>query len=373
VTTATQPITAVRAPQKERRVVQLDFVRGIAILLVLEYHFTSTPGTGLNIVERFFNRTGWMGVDLFFVLSGFLVGGLLVQELLITGGVRVRRFLVRRLLKIWPAYYFYLLVQIVIRRHPLSTFLWQNLLNVQNYFETSLKHTWSLAVEEHFYLLLPAALLLIYKVKFLRARTGYVLIGVCALVLAGRVCMTIFAGPGRWELDTHARLDELLFGVLLSYLLYSSKEMFHKLSQQRIVCIIATLLVFVIAAVVNKEGVYMATVGYSVNYLCFGCFVLLVYGYTGWASRTWLYGRIAWMGRYSYGIYLWHVSVRDPVHAIVAHLPHRIQGVALFIGEYVAAIVLGVLLTKAIEFPVLRIRDRLIPRGEAHLAPSAPA
>jgi len=373
VTTATQPITAVRAPQKERRVVQLDFVRGIAILLVLEYHFTSTPGSSLNIVERFFNRTGWMGVDLFFVLSGFLVGGLLVQELLITGGVRVRRFLVRRMLKIWPAYYFYLLLQIVIRRHPLSTFLWQNGLNVQNYFETSLKHTWSLAVEEHFYLLLPAALLLIFRARFLRARTGYVLAGVCGLVLAGRVVTEIIAGPGRWELDTHARLDELLFGVLLSYILYSSKETFHKLTQQRVVCIIATIAVFVIAAIVPKDGTYMATVGYSVNYLCFGCLVLLIYGYNGWASRTRIYGWIAWIGRYSYGIYLWHVSVRDPVHSLVNHLPHRLQGICLFVGEYAAAIVLGVILTKAIEFPVLRIRDRLIPRGEAHLAPSAPA
>ncbi len=87
---------------KSGRVIQLDFVRGIAILAVMAYHFNRAAvqnplARGFDFVSR---RVGWSGVDLFFVLSGFLVGGLLVQELLKTDGLHVGRFLVRRTMKI---------------------------------------------------------------------------------------------------------------------------------------------------------------------------------------------------------------------------------------------------------------------------------
>src|ERR1700730_9432597 len=109
----TNPLTPFPAPRpaESRRVMQLDFVRGIAILLVMEFHFLTVPIQNplARAFEFFFKRIGWMGVDLFFVLSGFLVGGLLIQELLKARSIRIRRFLFRRMFKIWPAYYFYIL------------------------------------------------------------------------------------------------------------------------------------------------------------------------------------------------------------------------------------------------------------------------
>ena len=102
-------------------------------------------------------------MDLFFVLSGFLVGGLLFNELRGRGKLDVPRFLIRRGFKIWPSYYVYLAAVAVLmarRSVPgLAASLLPNLLNVQNYFGTPLQHTWSLAVEEHFYLALPLLLL----------------------------------------------------------------------------------------------------------------------------------------------------------------------------------------------------------------------
>ena len=365
-----------RAAEKgAARVVQLDWVRGLAILLVIGFHAikleTNNPFARAGAFIG--NRIGWMGVDLFFVLSGFLVGGLLIQEITRTGQIQVGRFLVRRMLKIWPPYYFYLLFQIVLHRHPLQSFVWQNLLNIQNYAGTSLKHTWSLAVEEHFYLLLPFLLVQVYRNRFIRSHLDACLVAICAGVLLVRIASFPFAGAERIQWQTHTRLDALLFGVLLSRILYASRERFEQLLRHKAISATLGISVFVIALVAPiYDSAYLATIGYTVNYLCFGALLLLVYGYRGPLVRTWSYRAVAWIGRYSYGIYLWHLSVREPLAHLMARLPTSVAWLALLAAQFAAAIVLGALLTKLVEFPALRLRDRLFPRGVAQLAPENP-
>src|ERR1700722_10605884 len=85
------------------RSVELDFVRGVAILLVIGFHAVSpkTPYAFFEGLDATLKSVGWSGVDLFFVLSGFLVGGVLLSEYKKTGGIDVKRFIVRRGLKIW--------------------------------------------------------------------------------------------------------------------------------------------------------------------------------------------------------------------------------------------------------------------------------
>jgi len=354
---------------------QLDVVRGLAILLVIDHHAIFLPTD--NIIARVNHfvgsRIGWMGVDLFFVLSGFLVGGLLVQELTYTGNLQVSRFLVRRMLKIWPAYYFYIAFQIAVRRHPLHSFLWQNLLNIQNYVGTSLNHTWSLAVEEHFYLLLPLVLLCIYRRHALRAYLQPILIAVCVAVLCIRIASFPMLGALRIQWETHTRLDSLLFGVLLSHILYASRDRFERLLQRRVILAVLVLTVFVIALLQDGASTpYMSTVGYTVNYLGFAALTLLIYGYHGSLTHTRLYKAIAWIGTYSYGIYLWHLSVREPLASLARRLPGSVAWCFLIVAQYGAAIVLGVLVTKLVEFPALRLRDRLFPRGVAQLPPAIP-
>jgi len=357
------------------RVIQLDFVRGIAILLVIDFHAISVPSN--NYIARINHfvgtRIGWMGVDLFFVLSGFLVGGLLVQELTRTGNIQIQRFLLRRMMKIWPAYYAYILFQIIVRRHPLDSFLWQNALNIQNYAGTSLKHTWSLAVEEHFYLLLPLVLLFIYKNTRLRSNIRLILIAVCVAVLCIRIVSFPILGAARLEWETHSRLDGLLFGVLLSHVLYASRQQFDRLLQYRSIFAALATGVFAIALMTGGAATpYMSTFGYTVNYLAFGALTLLIYGYRGNLIENYLYQAVAWVGTYSYGIYLWHLSVREPLASLAVKLPGSIAWLYLIVAQYAAAIVLGVIATKLVEFPVLRMRDRLFPRGVAQLPPANP-
>src|SRR5690242_16904565 len=111
------------------RTIELDFLRGIAIIAVMGYHF-HTVATGFRvipIIQYPFTHFGREGVNLFFTLSGFLVGGLLLRQYASTGVIDARRFIVRRIFKIWPAYYVLIAFHMVAGRHPLSTFAVQNL------------------------------------------------------------------------------------------------------------------------------------------------------------------------------------------------------------------------------------------------------
>ena len=141
----------------------LDLLRTVAVTMVIIGHLPDAPRESFQLVRwvaDWFRRYGSLGVDLFFVLSGFLVSGLLFREYLAKGRADVRRFLIRRGFKIYPAFYVYAVLTVVLRiRMGDSLTLRQvlsELLFVQNYGAHVWSHTWSLAVEEHFYLLLAA-------------------------------------------------------------------------------------------------------------------------------------------------------------------------------------------------------------------------
>ena len=121
--------------------------------------FANLRGDCITLVKR-----QWI---FFYVLSGFLIGGLLISEIRETGDLNVKRFLVRRGFKIWPSYYVFLVVAFahmmshhVVNFHSGIDKLWSFVFNLQNYLGPFdlLTHTWSLALEEHFYLLLPILL-----------------------------------------------------------------------------------------------------------------------------------------------------------------------------------------------------------------------
>ena len=140
-----------------KRDTRLDVLRGVAVVMVLVHHSPTRLGGWV--------QAGWSGVDLFFVLSGFLVSGLLFKEYLAAGRIRPWRFYLRRGFKIYPNLYVMLAVAAVLQAAlgpPLvPRLVLHDALFVQNYLGPWWGHTWSLAVEEHFYLLLPPVLLLL--------------------------------------------------------------------------------------------------------------------------------------------------------------------------------------------------------------------
>jgi peptidoglycan/LPS O-acetylase OafA/YrhL len=353
------------APQSQKRQLELDFIRGIAILMVLHFHYSSRnifiyPIQGLPLINF-----GWAGVDLFFVLSGFLVGGLLCKEWKKSGHVQVGRFLKRRGFKIWPAYYFYLLVEVIVRKHPLNSFFWPNLLNYQNYVRTSLSQTWSLAIEEHFYILLSAA---IWWCSSRRVPVRRFFYGMMIVAFAVATYRTYLALRGReYFLPTHTRIDALLLGVMLATLFHFSRERFLTLQNKTVLLALiagGSLIVLLFDPQVSGNGfqIVAADLGSAALFL-------LLYK-PGTADHGRLYKMVAAIGVYSYGIYLWHIGMVSPVQAVLRHFPTA-KPYLQYPVTLMVAITVGFLMTKLVEFPFLRLRERLIPTIQTYELPEA--
>lgn len=345
------------------RNIELDFVRGVAILLVVGFHALSppTPYAFFGGIESTVKAAGWSGVDLFFVLSGFLVGGVLLSEYKKTGALDVKRFIIRRGLKIWPAYYFYIFFQVVVRKHPIRSFLFANLLHIQNYIGTSLEHTWTLAVEEHFYLLLSIAVGWMALRRLPVRKMIVIFVVLLPPVLAIRAA-TWYAGLhqiAQWS--THTRIDSLLFGVILAALLQFYPRYFDWIVRRKALLILIWISAMAFLAIAHDKPATLYTIGYTCIYLGYGAFMLLLYKYSGPTRQFVAYRVIAKIGVYSYGIYLWHLSVREACFRFASHFNPALSWPVAIVSQYVTAIVLGAILTHLIEWPALRIRDRLFP------------
>src|SRR6476620_3555906 len=213
--------------QNRERQPGLDLLRALAIVVVVIYHAAlfgfKLPGR----VDRF----GWIGVDLFFVLSGYLIGGQLLAPLARDQRIKLGRFFTRRALRIMPAYFVVLAIYFLLpawREYPeMSQPLWKFLLSVQNialHGGTAFSHAWSLAVEDQFYLALPFLLLI------LCGRPRAAVIVPCLLVVGG-IILRAFLAVQNPSVDggvsfrafqawiyypTWTRLDPLVFGVVLA-------------------------------------------------------------------------------------------------------------------------------------------------------------
>src|SRR6185369_5257906 len=130
-----------------KRIFDLDVLRGIAVLLVMGVHVPAYP---------IWSTFGGWGVDLFFVLSGFLISNLLFTEYRNSGGILLKRFFFRRALKLYPSFYFLLILTIIYCVILHLPFTARQVIGevtlTQNYVSSMWGHTWSLAVEEHFYI-----------------------------------------------------------------------------------------------------------------------------------------------------------------------------------------------------------------------------
>lgn len=364
---------------RKGRNLQLDVLRGVAILLVLCSHSVSLherAGWAEPIVTVL-QRIGWSGVDLFFVLSGFLIGGLLFNEISRDGTLDVKRFLVRRAFKIWPVYFAFLAVMIV-RSARHSPTIWAgvrpllpNLVHLQNYFGpaelTPWTHTWSLAVEEHFYLALPLLLLALVRFGKISWLPG-VTLGVALACLAMRlphwnqpyVRLIVYT-------PTHLRVDSLMFGVALAYAYHRRPSLLAWVARARPALLACGLLL--LAPMFHWElfAPFTYTIGFTLTYLGYGCILIACVdanaGVLGRALGSPPARVIAFIGFYSYSIYLWHILVREQfVHHL--HSIDRYGATAYFLmtaADIALATAVGVLSSKLIERPFLALRDRLFP------------
>src|ERR1700730_69839 len=353
---------------------RLDVLRGIAVLLVMFNH---------GGIWRAAAQHGWLGVDLFFVLRGFLISGLLFSEYKARSSISFKRFFVRRGMKIYPAFYLFLFLTAVVyylvfhRLSPPTHYL-AEVFFVQNYWPGVWDHTWSLGVEEHFYILLPAVLLLLLR-RFPGQRDPFralpwIFILIAIMCIAFRAASVCFGTPNYHTAyaASHDRIDALFFGALLGYFYHFRRQVLdHLLSstRNRLVLAACSAGLFSTVFLFPRNSRLFSTVGFTCLYLGFGGVLLLSIYLQGIlrGKPARFVGAIgtgaAYVGMYSYSIYLWH----GPTGALFPGFVRRLLHISFFNGYErfavyaVGSLVIGITMSKIIEYPVLRLRDRIFP------------
>jgi peptidoglycan/LPS O-acetylase OafA/YrhL len=308
----------------------LDGMRGIAVLLVIVYHFTAhhvkqsiEPGSFNGVFSQFFN-VGWCGVDLFFVLSGFLITGILCDA---KGASNYfPKFWMRRILRIFPLYYGFLLVLFVLvpLAHRFSPLIQQHLAEQRwlwgygsNFYYSMashplidafrLQHFWSLAIEEQYYLIWP------FVIFFLQPRAAIRVSLVCIAVALG--LRVILAAKGCdpiiiWNL-TPCRMDGLAVGALCALAVRADFKMNALLKAVRPITILSAMGLIAILfwrRTWSWDDRVMESVGISlINLFCGGILLAAINSSTGTALQ-WLLSCpvLTIFGFYSYAIYVFH-------------------------------------------------------------------
>ncbi len=311
-------------------------------------------------------------MDLFFVLSGYLVGGLLFQEHQLRGTLDWKRFLVRRGMKIYPTFYIWLGVFLIGPcvhgdLPPIRNILGE-VFFLQNYLGGLRDHTWSLAVEEHFYVLLVATLAILavrgraHAHAFKRVPVLVAGVGVLCLVLRLATARSV-TGVGDLPIAwTHLRLDSLAFGVLLAHWRASRPgDVDGWVRPHRRGLVLVGLLCLAPAFVLPIEtSWWIRTFGFTFNYLGAGALLMACVDLGAGEAPSRLCRAAAWLGVFSYPIYVWHMEVvlrlYGRLHLVAGWSVWSTAGVSV-----IASLCLGVAFGRLIEWPTLRLRDRFFP------------
>lgn len=372
---------------KHARLAGLDTLRALAIALVLMSHyqgFVSHAGT-----FGFIGRIGWAGVDLFFVLSGYLIGNQLLARAARGESLDLKTFFARRLLRTLPNYYAVLAVYLLLPDSPIAGKsmgpVWSFLSFTQNFglnYGETFTHSWSLCIEEQFYLVLPLAVL-----ALVGSRRSPRLLW-CALFAAIGAGMTVrgvafmdgmeaFAAPVYYS--SFCRFDELLPGVAIAMLKNFHPSAFARILRYGNALLAAGLAMAaaVLYGVTNEmPTAFMAsTFGFSLVAASFALLTCSALSPGSLLNRLRIPGTAS-LALWSYAVYLVHKPV---FMALRPELVHRNidPGAPLTIASVMAAGILGGwLLYRVVETPFMRLRARWYPVGASkarHTAVASPA
>lgn len=369
-------------------------MRFLAVVMVLFTHANMFPASRkflINVPDPFFtplnmlHKGTWAGVDLFFVLSGFLVSGLLFQELARTGTVFPGRFLIRRGFKIYPAFWVMLMAAIIWTWHSGGLITLKGVLTelffLQNYMPgpppscmaTICGITWTLAVEEHFYFMLAGIFWILKKRAALNQAVNVHVIPklfwcvAIACLLARLVTWAVVPAYVQkyyiWIIyATHVRMDSLFFGVLLAYYWHNRWDENFKNRLMAYRWLFAGVGLVLLSPAMFLDDAWTRIIGFSLIYVGAGCLLISFLSLDRFAQKDTGIRGVAWLGKHSYSVYLWHILAGSCLLPFVAIKTRSMPGFTLNLLIFIVLCwSIGVAMSSLIEFPMLRIRDRLFP------------
>jgi len=336
-----------------QRIPQLDGVRGVAILVVMVHNLGAFSAKPLSYLTTY----GWMGVDLFFVLSGFLITGILLGTK--DSEHYFRNFYVRRCLRIWPLYYAVLLsifIVIPLVRHQFAVEIfqrasprWSYFIFLQNFLVASplgafgpLGVTWSLAVEELFYLVWPLFVRFLSFRQLEATALGVVIFSPLLRLLLSWHGVLIYSNP-------FCRLDGLMLGALLA--------LFEKKTVQQAIWTKYAWFVLVAAVLltIGSERLSTRWLTFSMVVIASTAFVYLaLHSREMWLQYFLTTRFLTFTGVISYGLYLLHKFPDDFLKAIHFHLHPAVA----FFPVVACAYLMAILSWNLLEKPFLTLKGR---------------
>ena len=315
---------------KSKYLPSIDSLRALAVLAVIIYH-----------VDVNYLPGGFLGVDLFFVLSGYLISSLIIKEYRKTGSLNLYNFYIRRARRLLPAVYFMITVglvvmvlfnEVLLRKSHLDAIFgyiyssnWWYIFHKLDYFDSfgaqsPFKHLWSLAIEEQFYMIFPLLFLLVNRKK--KSKDGtyklnknflYVVLGLILVSLIAHILLFDINNISRIYFGTDTRAFSLLVGVV-GAILYPMERLHAKVTPQQnmIYSVVSLVSIATLITVMIYTSEYN-TLLYRGGFLLVAILGLIVIISSGkqhtLMSRLLSFKPVVFIGKISYSLYLWHFPV----------------------------------------------------------------
>jgi len=334
----------------------LDGIRGFAVLWVIGFHFNLPLG-----------RDGLFGVDMFFVLSGFLITILLVEEWEREGKVHFKNFYLRRILRLYPALLLLLIALCMIAPWPyiISTLFyftnWVKALHLQP-DSLFLDHTWSLSIEEQYYILWPIALTFLLKMKIHKRNLFLLplLLGLASAIARG-IYWIATEDWFRVYMGTDLHADGLLIGS--SFGLMTMYSFYPNFSKHKLIISLTTVItfLFIFWLLIEKELTSSFIPLYGNLGISLGTIIIisrLIHFPSPFLIKIFSFSPLVKIGMISYGLYLWHA----PVGVVIDQVNFNLEPFLISMCKIIATFLAAGLSYFLVEKPFLKLKDRFISK-----------
>ena len=358
------------SPNYSKRVYGLDVLRAIAIILVVNSHGK------IFLKDLLGDKISWIalmdGVELFFVLSGFLIGGILIK-IVHNNNYKLSikntfKFWKRRWFRTLPNYYLFLIINIILLKYSLidgtfKHFDYKYFLFLQNFSQPLIGffwESWSLAVEEWFYIFLPISLIIFLFISPSRKGILFSIIALITLPLFYRIIHSSeYVDPFWWDVkfrkEILMRLDTIIYGVLAAYIQFYHKKFWKKIAVPSLILGLVIIIIFNYLPY-QKNSFFIKT--FYFNFLSIGVMLLLAFLSRIKDFKTFFGKIITHISLISYSMYLVNMLIIGFVAKIVLPVSNSINGLINYLIYWILVIAISTAVYYFFEKPMMMLRNK---------------